>query len=202
MTLTAVPAGAHLKSVDDGNNDSYEAGNINGTAHVTPMDMSGASFREKPRNYKITVTFHDALDVGLLCSEKACGDLIEGHGFVVSNLYRLKGKETKNYYIVQVAQDGSGNLIAAVLRVTNDGADPVDVAIATMSDDGSTMTIKVPRKELKGHVEGRKIYWNVTSVYWYPAKTGFCEYNEEENFAAACVDWIPDAADAPHKLQN
>ena len=204
VMIFAVPAGAHLKSFEDGTDDSFQAGDTDGTAHATPLDLAGASFRERPRAYKVNMRFHDPLDMDLLCSSKTCGgDTIESHGFLTSDFYRFVDETRKNLYFVEVANDGSGNPIAGLFKVTKTGAvDFVSNATATLSDDGLTMKIKVPRGKLKGHVKGRKIFWNAASAYWQPAETGFCEYTDGEVWLNACVDWIPDASDAPHKLQN
>jgi hypothetical protein len=201
--IFALPASAHLKSFEDGTDDSYEAGDTDGTAHTTPIDLAGASFREKPKAYKVTMIFHDPLDMDLLCSSKTCGgDTIESHGFLSSDFYRFGDDTRKNWYFAEVGNDGSGNPIAGLFKVTQTGNELVSNATATLSDDGLTMKVKAPRGKMKGHKKGKKIYWNAVSVYWQPAETGFCEFTAGVDWGNACVDWIPDLSDAPHKLQN
>ena len=201
--IFAAPAGAHLKSFEDGTDDSYEAGNTDGTPHATPLDLGGASFREKRKAYKVTMTFHDPLNMDLLCSAETCVDEpIESHGLLSSDFYRFGDDSRKNWYFVEVGNDGSGTPIAGLFKVTRTGNDFVSNATASLSDDGLTMKVRVPRGKMKGHVKGRKIYWNAVSAYWEPAGTGYCEYDNTVEWVNACVDWIPDVSDAPHKLQN
>ena len=202
MAAAAAPAGAHLKSYTDGTNDAYQAGDVGTTAHVTPLDLAGASFRKKPANYKVVITLQDPLDVNLVCSTTTCGSGIEQHGIFSTDFYRVVDGAKKNWYFVEVIQDGSGNLIAGLFKVTNSGSDFVANATVTLSDDTLRVTIKAPRNKLKGHLKGRKIFWNATSAWWEASGAGFCEYDNTQAFGNACVDWIPDAADAPHKLQN
>jgi hypothetical protein len=203
VLLFAGPAAAHLKSFEDGTNDAYQAGNTDTTAQVTPLDLSGGSFREKPANYKFVLSLHEALDTNLLCSEAACsGDTIESHGFFFADFYRSVDGAQKNYSFIHAATAGEGGLIAGLFKLTSSGVEFVANATATLSDDGMKVTLKAPRNKIKGHTEGRKIFWNTTSAWWEPSDSDHCLFDSNEAYANACVDWIPDASDAPHKLQN
>jgi hypothetical protein len=200
--LVATPASAHLKSYVDGTDDSYQAGDTSTTAHETPIDLSGASFREKAGAYKFKVTFHEPLDPNILWSPSQEGDTIESQGVVSADFFRFVDDARKNWYFVEVSRDGNGNPQGGLFKVTDNGTDFVTDAPVTLSDDGLTLKMSAPRGKLKGHAKGRKIFWNTTSTYWQPAGTGYCEFDSTQGFANGCVDWIPDAADAPHKLQN
>ena len=203
VMLLAAPATAHLKSYPDGENDAYQAGDINTTAHETPLDLANASFKEKASKYIVKSTLQDPLDVNLLCSQDTCsGKTIESHGVLSADFYRFVDDARKNWYFVEVGQDGSGNLLAGLFKVTNSGSDFQANATATLSDDGMVVTIKVPRANINGHKKGRRIFWNATSTWWSPDATGYCEFDVTQAFANGCVDWIPDTEDAPHKLEN
>ena len=203
VMLIAAPATAHLKSYTDGANDAYQAGDVDGTAHTSPLDLAAASFKEKPGKYIVKSTLQNPLDVNLLCSQDTCsGKTIESHGVLSADFYRFVDGARKNWYFVEVGQDGNGNLIAGLFKVTDSGSDFVTNAAATLSDDGMVVTIKAPRANINKHKKGRKIFWNATSTYWEAAGTGHCEFDTTQAFANGCVDWIPDTEDAPHKLQN
>jgi hypothetical protein len=203
VMLFAAPATAHLKSYSDGANDAFQAGDVGTTAHTTPLDLANASFKEKPGKYIVKSTLQNPLDVNLLCSQDTCsGNTIESHGVLSADFYRFVDDARKNWYFVEVGQDGSGNLLAGLFKVTSTGADFQANGTATVSDDGTVVTIKVPRANINGHKKGRKIYWNATSTYWEAAGTGHCEFDTTQAFANGCVDWIPDTEDAPHKLEN
>jgi hypothetical protein len=203
VMLFVSPASAHLDSFDDGADDGYQAGDINTTAHTTPLDLAGASFREKAGNYKFKLMLQDPLDLNNLCSEAACsGTTIESHGVLNADFYRFVDNARKNWYFIEAGSDGSGGMIAGLFKVTNSGADFVANATATLSSDQMTVTLKSSRSNIKGHTKGRKIFWNTTSVFWEASGTGYCEYDTNFAYANGCVDWIPDTEDAPHKLQN
>ena len=122
VMLFASPASAHLKSYEDGSDDAYQAGDINTTAHTTPLDLAGASFREKAANYKFKLTMQDPLVLDLLCSEAACsGKTIESHGVLNADFYRFVDDARKNWYFIEAGSDGAGGLVAGLFKVTNSG---------------------------------------------------------------------------------
>jgi hypothetical protein len=176
---------------------------LNTTAHVTPLDLSGASFNERPKVYRLFFRFQEALDMDLLCSDTTCAGIpLQSRGYLLANFYRFVNEQVEHWYFINVGNDGSGNPVVSLHRATEGGSELVGEGTATLSEDGLEMLATVPRAEITGQKEGRKIYWDAASTYWEAPGADHCTYTIGLPYENACVDWVPDARYATHVLRN
>ena len=125
VMLIASPAGAHLKSYEDGSDDAYQAGDINDDgAHVSAGSRRQLRSGRRRPTTSSSVTMQDPLSLDLLCSEDACsGKTIESHGVLNADFYRFVDDARKNWYFIEAGSDGAGGLVAGLFKVTNSGSE-------------------------------------------------------------------------------
>lgn len=206
--VTASPAAAHLQDYTDGTSDSIDYSAADGDPDFvgevqTPVDLVAGSFEETTSAFTFTFETAGPLTPANLCPDGCTNNYTTpgNIGFARIYFYLKKGGKEKAEYIFDRYPLG-GDMYSILYGYPSNEEVPSTDWSAAMNESETSVTLTIDRSALKGYKKGKKMYWNATG-YWYgTAEGGTCVFIAEAYNQGACLDWLPNALAAKHKLKS